>query len=109
MAQHIQLDTLKEAKIFSEVQKIGKLLYADMDSIGKYVVGKPFENFEFAEKKIKRLTDEYNMFQKDDSVFHIGLFSLEEDWKEDSWLTKNTFLDCHFDKNGNVNGIFIVL
>jgi len=109
MGQHIQLDRLKERKIFSEVQKIGKMLYADMNSIAKYVVGKPFESFEFAEKKFLRLTDEYNMFPKDDSVFNIGLFSLEEDWKEDNWLTQNTSLECHFDKNGNLNGIFIVL
>lgn len=109
MAQHIQLDKLKENEIFSEVQRIGKLLYTDMNSIGKYVVGKPFERFDFEGKKLLRLTADYNMFAKDDSVFTIGLFSLKEDWGADNWLVQNTPLECHFDKNGNVNGIFIVL
>lgn len=109
MGQHIRLEPIKEPKIFAEVKTIGKGLYKSYKTILDFVLGKDFEKFDFKGKKLMRLPNNYNLHEEDDSVFNIGNFTLQEDWKEDRWLTENTSLECHFDKNGNVNAIYIVL
>jgi hypothetical protein len=105
MGQHIRLEPIKEPKIFEEVKSIGKTLYL---VFGKEYFVQFVKNLVLG-KQIIRLSDEYKLQEEDDSVFNIGRFNLQEDWKEDKWLTENTQLECHFDKNGNVNAIYIVL
>ena len=105
MGQHIKLEPVKEPIIFNEVKKIGQTI--------KKVLGvdyfSPFQKNSIVGKKIMRLSDDYKLHEEDDSVFSIGEFTLQEDWQEDKWLTENTSLECHFDKRGNVNAIYIVL
>lgn len=105
MGQHIRLEPIKEPNIFFEVKEIGKAINKDL-GVGCFV---PFQKYSTLGKKIMRLSDEYKLHEEDDSVFNIGNFTLQEDWKEDKWLTENISLECHFDKHGNVNAIYIVL
>ena len=105
MGQHIRLEPIKEPKIFEEVKSLGKKLCVDL---GKDFFVQ-FIKYSALGKQIMRLSDEYKLHEEDDSVFNIGKFTLQEDWKEDKWLTENTQLECHFDKYGNVKAIYIVL
>ena len=106
MGQHIRLEPIKEPKIFTEVKALGKKICGVELGKGFFV---EFRKYSALGKQIMRLSDEYKMHDEDDSVFNIGEFTLEEDWGEDKWLTENTQLECHFDKYGNVNAIYIVL
>lgn len=105
MGQHIRLEPIKEPNIFKEVKSIGKTLYL---VFGKEYFVQFVKNLVLG-KQIIRLSDEYKLQEEDDSVFNIGRFNLQEDWGEDKWLTEKTQLECHFDKYGNVNTIYIVL
>jgi hypothetical protein len=105
MGQHIRLEPIKEPKIFEEIKKIGKSLCIELRR-GYFI---PFIKYSILGKQVIRLTNDYRLHAEDDSVFNIGKFTLHEDWKEDKWLTENTQLECHFDKYGNVNAIYIVL
>jgi hypothetical protein len=105
MAGHYRLEPIKEPNIFSQAKIIGQTIYGQL-GVNSF---SPFDKNKILDKNIMRLSDDYKMLDEDDSVFEIGHFTLQEDWKEDKWLTENTKLEFHFDEWGNVNAIYIVL
>lgn len=102
MAQHFPIDLTNEPKVRKSIARIGKYIAKS----AWLRLRKNCERDCVYNKDIMSLPDEYNT-GTDNFVITISPYNLTKKRHDFGGYEKQARLECHFDRQGNINGVYL--